>query len=96
MARKNRNKAPGANNSNSNSNSSSNSTDYIIRFKIPKLNETEIKAKFKDDGDEEVTEIVHVYHEGDNDYNLISLMKTIIELGDTYNAWEEGRSKRLA
>ena len=80
----------------SNSNSNSGGGDFIIPFKIPKPNESKLKAKFTDDDEEEVEEVVQVFHEGDKDYNLIVLMKQIIELGDTYDLWTGGKTKKLA
>ena len=64
----------------------------IIRFEIPELNET----KFGE-GDESVKEYINVYREGDEKYNLICLMFQILDLGDTYECWEEAaKAKSLA
>ena len=78
------------------SNSNSGGSNFIIPFKIPKPNESKLKAKFTDGDNEKVEEVVHVFHEGDKDYNLIVLMKHIIKLGDTYDLWVVGKTKKLA
>ncbi len=51
--------------------SNSSGDDFVIPFKIPKPSESKLKAKFTDDDDEEVEETIHVYHEGDKEYNLM-------------------------
>jgi len=45
-----------------------------------------------------VKEYINVYHEGDDKYyNLIVLMSQILDLGDSYNCWEEAaKAKNLA
>ena len=68
----------------------------IIRFEIPELNENRVEAKFGE-GDESVKEYINVYREGDDKYNLIVLMFQILDLGDSYDCWEEAaKAKSLA
>ena len=68
----------------------------IIRFEIPELNENRVEAKFGE-GDEAVKEYINVYREGDEKYNLICLMLQILDLGDTYECWDESaKAKSLA
>ena len=68
----------------------------IIRFEIPELNENRVEAKFGE-GDESVKEYINVYREGDDKYNLIVLMFQILDLGDSYDCWDEAaKAKGLA
>ncbi len=53
------------------SKSNSSGGDFVIPFKIPRPNESKLKAKFTDDKSEEDEDVVLVFREGDKDYNLI-------------------------
>lgn len=66
-----------------------------LRFKPPQQSETTIKAKFLDEDDTEISEIIHVYDTGDDHANLIALMNQIVGLGDLYDLWTD-KTKRLA
>jgi hypothetical protein len=68
----------------------------IIRFDIPNLNENRVEVKFGE-GDESVKEYINIYREGDDKYNLLVLMFQILDLGDSYECWEEAaKAKNLA
>ena len=92
-------------NSNSNSKSKSgkngkptinNKSGCIIRFKPPKASEDTVKAKFFEDDDTEVSESIRTYSAGDDYGNLVASTSRIIGLGDMYDLWIEGKSKKLA
>ena len=63
----------------------------IPRFKEPKPSDHEIKAKFYEADDTEVSEQIRKFKTGDNDANLIGLMNEIVGLGDLYAMWEDGK-----
>ena len=68
----------------------------ILRFKEPKPSDHEIKAKFFEADNTEVSEQIRKFKTGDNDANLVTLMNEIVGLGDLYAMWENGGSRKLA
>jgi hypothetical protein len=56
---------------NSNNNGETQS-GVILRFKLSKLNETQISAIFKDADENEVKEYINIFQEGDSKKNLSS------------------------
>jgi hypothetical protein len=82
--------------SESNSNSQSQpKTDCILCFKDPKPNDESIKAKFTESNGAEVSKQICGWKTGDNEANLIALMNRLVSLGDMYEMWEDGKSKKL-
>ncbi len=67
----------------------------ILRFKDPKLNDESIKAKFTESNGAEVSEQIRSWKTGDNKANLVALMNRLVSLGDKYEMWEDGKSKKL-
>jgi hypothetical protein len=70
-------------------------TDCILRFKDPKPNDESIKAKFTESNGAKVSEQIRSWKTGDNKANLIALMNRMVSLGDMYEMWEDGKSKKL-
>ena len=68
----------------------------ILRFKEPKPSDHEIKAKFFEADNTEVSEQIRKFKTGDNDANLVALMNEIVGLGDLYAMWENGGPRKLA
>jgi hypothetical protein len=68
----------------------------IIQFKDPKPSDESIKAKFTESDGAEVSEVIRGYKTSDNQANLVLLMNRIINLGDLYDMFENGKSKKLA
>ncbi len=68
----------------------------IIQFKDPKPSDESIKAKFTKLVGAEVSEVIRGYKTSDNQANLVLLMNRIINLGDLYDMFENGKSKKLA
>ncbi len=68
----------------------------ILRFKDPKPSEESIKAKFTESDGSEVSKIIRGFKTGDAEANLVALMNRIVNLGDLYEMWEDGKSKNLA
>lgn len=65
-------------------------------FKPPKPSQDTVKAKFNEYEDTKVSENIQSYQAG-NDYgNLVALMSCMVRLGDMYELWIEGKSRRLA
>ena len=70
-------------------------TDCILHFKDPKPNDESIKAKFTESNGAEVSEQIRGWKTGDNKANLVALMNQLVSLGDVYEMWEDGKSKKL-
>jgi hypothetical protein len=68
----------------------------IIQFKDPKPSDESIKAKFTELDGAEVSEVICGYKTSDNQANLVLLMNRIVNLGDLYDMFENGKSKKLA
>ena len=68
----------------------------ILHFKDPKPSDQEIKAKFFESDDTEVSEQIMCFSTGDNPANLVILMERIVGLGDLYDMWEEGNLRKLS
>lgn len=68
----------------------------ILHFKDPKPNDREIKAKFFEADDAEVSEQIMCYSTGDIQANLVILMERIVGLGDLYDMWQDGDSRKLS
>ena len=66
-----------------------------LKFNVAKPNATQIMAKFKDAMSTEVKEYVNLYDEGGKNALLITLMKRIYKLGQTYELFGTN-SKGLA
>ena len=67
----------------------------ILHFKDPKPNDKEIKAKFYEADDSEVSEQIMCYKTGDVHANLVILMDRMVGLGDLYDMWNDGDSRKL-
>ncbi len=70
-------------------------TDCILHFKDPKPNDELIKAKFTESDGAEVSEKIRGWQTGDNKANLLASMNRMVSLGDMYEMWEDGKSKKL-
>ena len=68
----------------------------LKHFKDPKPTDRKIKAKFFESDDTEVSEQIMCFSTGDNPANLVILMERIVGLGDLYDMWEEGNSRKLS
>jgi len=68
----------------------------IIQFKDPKPSDESIKAKFTESDGAEVSEVIRGYKTSDNQANLMLLMNRMVNLGDLYDMFENGKSKKLA
>jgi hypothetical protein len=69
---------------------------YIIQFKDPKPRDKAIKANFTESDGAEVSKVICGYKTSNNQANLVLLMIHIINLGDLYDMFEGGKSKKLA
>jgi hypothetical protein len=67
----------------------------IIQLKDPKPSDESIKAKFTKSDGAEVSEVIHGYKASNNQANLMLLMNRITNLGDLYDMFENGISKKL-
>jgi regulatory protein YycI of two-component signal transduction system YycFG len=70
-------------------------TDCVLHFKDPKPNDESIKAKFKEPNGAKVSKQSRGWKIGDNKATLIALMNRLVSLGDMYEMWEDGKSKKL-
>ena len=68
----------------------------VLQFKDPKPSDDQIKAKFYKADKSEVIEQIRCFKTGDNHANLVNLMSRIVGLGNSYELWENGDSKKLA
>ena len=68
----------------------------IIQFKDPKPGDESIKAKFTESDGTEVSEVIRGYKTSDNQANLVLLMNCIVNMGDLYDMFENGKSRKLA
>jgi hypothetical protein len=68
----------------------------IIHFKDPKPSDKSIKAKFTKSDGAEVSEVIRRYKTSDNQANLVLLMNRIVNMGDLYDMFESGKSRKLA
>ena len=67
----------------------------ILHFKDPKPNDKEIKAKFFEADESEVSEQIMCFKTGDVHANLVILMDRMVGLGDLYDMWNDGDSRKL-
>ena len=67
----------------------------ILRAKEPKPNDETMKAKFTESDGAEVSEQIRRWKTGDIEANLVALMNRMVSLGDMYEMWEDGKSKKL-
>jgi len=67
----------------------------ILHFEDPKPNDNETKAKFFEADNSEVSEQIMCFKTGDVPANLVILMDRMIGLGDLYNMWNNGDSRKL-
>jgi hypothetical protein len=68
----------------------------IIQYKDPKPSDESIKAKFTESDGAEVSKVIRGYKTSDNQANLVLLMNRMVTLGDLYDMFENGKSKKLA
>ena len=68
----------------------------VLQFKDPKPSNDQIKSKFYEADDSEVTEQIRCFKTGDNHANLVNIMSRIVGLGNSYQLWENGDSRKLA
>ena len=54
-----------------------------------------MKAKFTESDGAEVSEQIRRWKTGDIEANLVALMNRMVSLGDMYEMWEDGKSKKL-
>jgi hypothetical protein len=67
----------------------------IIQFKDPKPSDESIKAKFTESDGADVSEVICRYKTSDNQASLVLLMNRMVTLGDLYDMFENGKSKKL-
>jgi hypothetical protein len=67
-----------------------------LQFKDPKPSNDQIKSKFYEADDSEVTEQIRCFKTGDNHANLVNSMSRMVGLGNSYELWENGDSRKLA
>jgi hypothetical protein len=82
--------------SKSNNRKAQNKSGCVIKFKLPKPSEDTIKAKFLKDDGTEVSENLCAFSSGKDYANLVALMSCIVELGDMYGLWANGKSEKLS
>ena len=68
----------------------------VLQFKDPKPSNDQIKSKFYEADDSEVTEQIRCFKTGDNHANLVNIMSRIVGLGNSYELWENGNSRKPA
>jgi hypothetical protein len=68
----------------------------VLQFKDPKPSDDQIKSKFYEADESEVTEQIRCFKTGDNHANLVNIMSRIVGLGNSYQLWENGDSRKLA
>jgi hypothetical protein len=68
----------------------------VLQFKDPKPSNDQIKSKFYEADDSEVTEQIRCFKTGDNHANLVNIMSCIVGLGNSYELWENGNLRKLA
>ena len=68
----------------------------VLQSKDPKPSDDQIKAKFYEADDSEVTKQIRCFKTGDNHANLMNVMSQIVGLGNSYELWENGDSRKLA
>ena len=65
----------------------------VLQFKNPKPSDDQIKSKFYEADESEVTEQIRCFKTGDNHANLVNIMSRIVGLGNSYELWENGDSR---
>jgi hypothetical protein len=68
----------------------------VLQFKDPKPSDDQIKSKFYVADESEATEQIRCFKTGDNHANLVNVMSRIVWLGNSYELWENGDSRKLA
>ncbi len=68
---------------------------FFSLFKDPKPSDYQIKAKFYEADESEVIKQIHCFKTGDNQANLVNLMSQMVGLGNSYELWENGDSRKL-
>ena len=69
---------------------------FVLQFKDPKPSDDQIKAKFYEADNLEVIKQIRCFKAGDNHGNVVNLISRIVELGNSYELWQGGDSRKLA
>jgi hypothetical protein len=78
-----------------NSKSTTRQSRAILKIKRAHRSEHTVKASFKDSEGNDVKEPVYTFHDGDQLELLIEFEKQLLELGDRYDLFENGKWKML-
>ena len=68
----------------------------VLQFKDSKPSNNQIESKFYKADNSEVSKQIQCFKTGDNHANLVNIMSQIVGLGNSYELWENGDSRKLA